>query len=127
MMPPAVPIFMLFLLATLPLAQAGAQAEKRFAGTWTIQTDEAHGTTDDGGHWNLDATTSTLTLTQTGTTLAGTWSGQGQPWPLTGRVEGDTFECEIETRELPVVRNGEKGTIRSRWVFRGTLTLGKRS
>jgi hypothetical protein len=50
---PAVRIFTLFLLATLPLAQAGAQAEKGFAGTWTIETEEAPGTTDGDGHWNL--------------------------------------------------------------------------
>jgi hypothetical protein len=43
-----------------------------------------------------------------------------EPWKLTGRVKGNTFELETELRNVPATRNGEQTSVPRRWVFRGS-------
>ena len=74
------------------------------------------------------ALSGTLTLEQKGEAVTGSWKGRlPDPWPLTGRVQGTTFELQTEVRELPVQRNGEKMTVRRSWIFRGSIEGDKLS
>jgi hypothetical protein len=53
--------------------------------------------------------------------VTGMWKGRmPEPWKLTGRVKGNTFELETEVRNVPATREGEQTSVPRRWVFRGS-------
>lgn len=101
-----------------PLTQAVS-----LAGPWTVTTEAARGTTDDGSNWSLGAFTGALTLTQKGHDITGSWKGQmPAPWALTGQLDDRAFVLQTEWREIPATRDGVQSTARARWIFRGTVS-----
>src|SRR5438034_302575 len=87
------PILAIALCAAF-LASPRAQAVS-VAGPWTVTTEGARGTTADGSNWTLGAMTGTLTLTQKGDDLTGSWKGQmPAAWALTGRLTDGAFALE---------------------------------
>ena len=93
------------------------------AGPWTVTTEGARGTTDNGGGWTLPAMTGSLTLTQKDNDITGSWKGQmPAPWALTGHVDGRAFVMQTEWRDIPATRDGVESTARARWIFRGTVS-----
>jgi len=101
---------------------AGAQTAS-VDGRWTVTTEGASGTTDDGSNWTLGAITGALTLTQDGGgDIIGSWKGQmPAAWRLTGQLNDRAFVLQTEWREIPATRNGVQATARARWIFRGTV------
>ena len=93
------------------------------AGPWTVTTEGARGTTDNGGGWTLPAMTGSLTLTQKDNDITGSWKGQmPAPWALTGELTADAFVLQTEWRDIPATRDGAESTVRARWIFRGTVS-----
>jgi len=67
--------------------------------------------------------TGTLTLTQEGTDITGSWKGQmPAPWAVTGRLNDRAFVLHTEWRDIPATRDGVQSTARARWIFRGTVS-----
>ena len=105
-------------LLTSPRAQATS-----FAGRWTVTTEGARGTTDDGSQWTLGAMTGALTLAQNGNDITGSWKGQmPAPWALTGQLNDRDFVLQTEWRDIPATRNDGQSTARARWIFRGSVS-----
>jgi hypothetical protein len=101
---------------------AGAQTAS-VDGRWTVTTEGARGTTDNGSNWSLGAITGALTLTQDGSNIAGSWKGQmPAPWTLTGQLKDRAFVLQTEWRDIPATRDGVQSTARARWIFRGTIS-----
>ena len=97
--------------------------ESLLSGPWTVTTEAARGTTDDGSSWSLGAFTGALTLTQKGNDITGSWKGQmPAPWALTGQLDDHAFVLQTEWRDIPATRDGVQSTARARWVFRGTVS-----
>ena len=110
------------VFATLQVAVLGADQSPTVTGTWAVEAAAAESQTADGGTFSLTALSGTLTLEQKGDAVTGSWKGRlPEPWPLTGRVRGTTFELQTEMREMPASRNGEKITVRRSWIFRGGI------
>jgi len=100
---------------------AGAQTAS-VDGRWTVTTEGASGTTDDGSNWTLGAITGALTLTQDGGEITGAWKGQmPAAWRVNGQLTERAFVLQTEWREIPATRNGVQSTARARWIFRGTV------
>lgn len=115
-------LVVVLLLADLCSLDSTARTqESTVAGTWLVQSEAARGETDSGGSWSLSAGSGTLTLEAQGNQLRGTWHGPiGPPWPITGRVAGETFEAQTEFRDIPARKNNRNTTSSVRWGFRGT-------
>ena len=110
------------LCAALLLSSLGAQAPS-LAGHWTVTTEGARGTTEDGSQWTLGAMTGALTLAQKNKDITGSWKGQmPAPWALTGQLTDRDFVLETEWRDIPATRDGVQSTARARWIFRGTIS-----
>ena len=110
------------LCAALLLASPRAQAAS-LAGHWTVTTEGARGTTDDGSQWTLGAITGALTLAQKGNDITGSWKGQmAAPWALTGEFNDREFVLTTEWRDIPATRDGVQATAQARWIFRGTVS-----
>jgi hypothetical protein len=85
------------------------------SGEWAVDAPQTEGLAASGENWVLVAQSGGLTLDQKGDAVTGSFKGRApEPWPLTGRVDGDTFELQTVFRDLPVCRDGVKGTIRRR-------------
>lgn len=85
------------------------------SGNWAV---DAPATS--GPNFQLGAASGALTLEHKGDAVTGTWRGRmPDPWKLTGRVKGNTFELETEVRSIPATRNDEPTTVPRRWIFRG--------
>jgi hypothetical protein len=116
------------LRPTLPIAlcaallvSAGTQAA--LDGRWTVTTEAARGTTDNGSNWSLGAITGALTLTQEGSHITGSWKGQmPAPWAVTGQLNDRAFVLQTGWRDIPATRDGVESTARARWIFRGTVS-----
>src|SRR6478672_8876575 len=109
-------------LCAVLLTSSRAQAAS-LAGAWTVTTEAARGTTDDGSNWSLGAFTGALTLAQKGNEITGSWKGQmPAPWALTGQLDDREFVLQTEWRAIPATRNGVESTARARWIFRGTVS-----
>jgi hypothetical protein len=107
----------LFASLLSPHGQAAA-----LAGEWTVSTEGARGTTDDGSNWTLGAVTGSLTLAQEGADITGSWKGRmPESWALTGQLDDRTFVLQTEWRDIAATRDGVESTARGRWIFRGTL------
>ena len=105
-----VAIAMLWAALQLPLAAAQSA---NLAGTWALEAAATESQTSDGERWSLTALSGTLTLEQKGEGVTGSWKGRSpDPWSLTGRAQGTTFELQTEVASCRVLRNGEKGTVR---------------
>src|SRR5688500_19684192 len=90
------------VLATRRPAVLGAEQSPALTGTWAVEGAAAESQTADGGTFSLTALSGTLTLEQKGEAVTGSWKGRlPEPWPLTGRVQGTTFELQSEVREMP--------------------------
>jgi hypothetical protein len=110
------------LCLVLALMMAAAQSPN-VSGRWAV---EAPATS--GENFQLGAASGTLTLDHTGDAVTGTWKGRmPEPWKLAGRVKGNSFELESETRQIPATRNDEPTTVPRRWIFRGTAEGDKMS
>jgi hypothetical protein len=108
------------IVATLPILIAAQAAN--VSGTWSLQADAAEGAFPNGGNWQVGAVSGTLTLEQKGNAVTGSWKGrQPEPWTLTGRIDGSTFELQTEDRQIPATRNGEQTTVSRHWIFSGTV------
>jgi hypothetical protein len=117
-MRPTLTIALCAALLTSPRAQAAS-----LAGPWTVTTEGARGTTDDGSNWSLGAITGALTLAQKGNDITGSWKGQmPAPWVLTGELNDREFVLQTEWRDVPATRAGVESTARARWIFRGTVS-----
>ena len=104
------------LCAALLLSSLGAQAPS-LAGRWTVTTEGARGTTDDGSQWTLGAMTGALTLAQKNKDITGSRKGQmPAPWALTGQLTDRDFVLETEWRDIPATRDGVQSTARARWI-----------
>ena len=115
------PILAIPVCAAL-LVSAGAEAAP-LDGRWTVTTEAARGTTDNGSNWSLGANTGTLTLTQEGNGITGSWKGQmAAPWTVTGQLNDSAFVLQTEWRDIPATRDGVQSTARARWIFRGTVS-----
>src|SRR5262245_6120383 len=115
------PILAISLCAAL-LVSARAQAAP-LDGRWTVTTEATRGTTDNGSNWSLGANTGTLTLTQDGNDITGSWKGQmAAPWTVTGQLNDRAFVLQTEWRDIPATRDGVQSTARARWIFRGTVS-----
>jgi hypothetical protein len=115
------PTLAIVLCAAL-LVSPRAQTASLFDGRWTVTTEGARGTSDDGSNWNLGAMTGTLTLTREGTDITGSWKGQmPAPWAVTGQLNDRAFVLHTEWRDIPATRDGVQSTARARWIFRGTV------
>ena len=115
------PTLAIVLCAAL-LTSAHAQAAS-LAGRWTVSTEGARGTTEDGSNWTLGAMTGVLTLTQKGNGISGSWKGQmPAPWALSGQLDDRAFVLQTEWRDIPATRDGVESTARARWIFRGTVS-----
>ena len=111
-----------FVLCTVVLTSPRAEAAS-LAGSWTVTTEGARGTTDEGSQWTLGAITGTLTLAQKGNDITGSWKGQmPAPWTLIGQLNDRDFVLRTEWREIPATRDGVQSTARARWIFRGTVS-----
>ena len=109
-------------LCAVLLASPRADAAS-LAGPWTVTTEGARGTTENGSNWSLGAMTGTLTLTQKDNDITGSWKGQmPAPWALTGQLTDRAFVLETEWRDIPATRDGVESTARARWIFRGTVS-----
>ena len=92
-------------------------------GVWEVAAEAASGTTENGGTWSTVAVNGSLTLTQKGTGLSGSWKGRmPEPWSVIGKVTGDKYEAETEWRDVSVMRDGKQSMERARWIFRGTMS-----
>ena len=110
------------MLAIVPLSMSARTQSIDLSGGWTLEAPQTEGQTADGSNWVMVALSGTLTLDQKADAVTGSWKGRlPEPWPLTGRLQGATFELQTEVREIPASRNGEKRMLRRRWVFRGTV------
>jgi hypothetical protein len=115
------PTLAIALCAAL-LASSRVQAAS-LAGAWTLTTEGARGTTEDGSNWTLGAITGALTLAQKGNDITGSWKGQmPAPWALSGRLDDRAFVLETEWRDIPATRDGVESTARARWIFRGMVS-----
>ena len=104
------------ICATMPFAIAGANQPANLSGNWMLEASAAS-----GQNFQLGAVAGMLTLQQKDDAVTGTWKGKmPEPWKLTGRVKGSTFELETEVRDVPATRNDEPTTVPRRWIFRGT-------
>jgi len=110
------------VLSAALLMSPGLQAAS-VAGPWTVTTEGARGTADDGSSWTLGAITGTLTLAQKDNDITGSWKGQmPAPWALTGQLTDRAFVLQTEWRDIPATRDGQQSTARARWIFRGTVS-----
>ncbi len=110
------------IFTTVQLVTLVATQPPNVSGSWALEAAAASGEFSNGGTWNLNALSGTLTLERKADAVTGSWQGrQPQPWALNGRAQGDTFELESEERDVAAERNGEKITVRRRWIFRGTV------
>jgi hypothetical protein len=104
------------------VVSAGAQAPS-LDGRWTVTTEGARGTGDNGSNWALGAMTGALTLTQKSNDITGSWKGQmPAPWAVTGQLNDRAFVLQTEWRDIPATRDGVESTARARWTFRGTVS-----
>ena len=115
--------------AVLHLAPLEAHRAASLSGTWSVVAEAADVESPDGSErWSLVPIAGTLRLEQKDNAVTGSWQGRmPAPWSLTGNVDGQTFELQTELRDLPVETNGQKQTVRRRWIFKGTIdgdTLG---
>jgi hypothetical protein len=110
------------VMVILSVVRPAAAVAQDLAGTWTIQSETTTVTNDSGGTSTAAGATTTATLKQSGETVTGTWSTvKSGDWPLKGRLQGNRFELETDVRDLPVIRNGEKTTVKGHWTFSGTI------
>lgn len=110
------------MLAIVPLSISARTQSIDLSGGWALEAPQTEGQAADGSNWVMVAVSGTLTLDQKADAVTGSWKGRlPEPWPLTGRLQGATFELQTEVREIPASRNGEKRMLRRRWVFRGTV------
>src|SRR5512132_3136253 len=117
-MRPTVAITLCAALLALPRAHTAS-----LAGAWTVTTEGARGTTEDGSTWTVGAITGTLTLAQKDNDVTGSWKGQmPAPWALTGQLHDDAFVLQTEWRDIPATRDGVEATARARWIFHGTVS-----
>jgi hypothetical protein len=115
------PTLVIALCAALLISPRAHAAS--LAGPWTVTTEGARGTTDNGSNWTLGAMTGTLTLTQKDNEVTGSWKGQmPAPWALTGQLNDGAFVLQTEWRDIPATRDGVESTARARWIFRGTVS-----
>jgi hypothetical protein len=99
-----------------------ATRAENVSGTWSVVADTAEGVFKDGSKWSVIPVSGTLTLEQQGNALTGSWKGrQPEPWPLSGRIDGKTFEFQTAVRSIAAVREGQEITVPKRWIFRGTV------
>jgi hypothetical protein len=104
------------MLATLALSILTATQSANLSGTWALEAPAAS-----GPNYQLGAVSGTLTLEDKDSVVTGTWKGSmPEPWTLTGRVKGNTFELETEVRNLSATKDGEQTSVPRRWVFRGS-------
>ena len=94
------------------------------AGAWNVTIPAGSRTGADGSHANWPERKGTLTIVQTETALTATWTSTDS-WTLRGVVdEQGRFALESEVREIPATRDGKKGRVPARWIFRGALAGG---
>jgi len=99
----------------LALMMAAVQSPN-VSGAWALDAPAAS-----GPNFQLGALSGTLTLEQKGEAVTGTWKGRmPEPWKLTGKVKGNMFELESETREVSATVNDEPATVPRHWIFRGS-------
>jgi hypothetical protein len=91
------------LAATALLASAtGFADEATLTGTWNLTIDSPQG-----------KRTPTLTLTQSGSTLTGTYKSKMGEAPVTGKVTGDEFALDVKLE-----RQGQEMTV----AYKGTVS-----
>lgn len=109
------------LVAIVVVTREGANV----SGTWSVVADAADGVFPNGEKWQVIPVSGELTLEQNGGSVTGSWKGrQPEPWPLTGRMDGATFELQTEARGIPAMREGKEISVTRRWIFRGTVEGG---
>ena len=101
-----------------------ATAAHDIGGAWAVTIPADEQKRPDGSNASWKELKGSLTLIQKDGGLTGTWTSLDE-WKLTGRID-DTgrFALESEARDIPVTRNGSRGTEAARWVFRGTHVHG---
>jgi hypothetical protein len=93
-------------------------------GTWNVIIPAGSEKRPNGGTADWKEIRGTLTVTQKGSDLQGTWRALDE-WSLTGRVDDEgRFALESGEREIPATRNGRKERVPARWVIRGALKDG---
>lgn len=108
----------------MAISLLAAAAGHDIGGTWAVTIPADVQKRPDGSNASWKELNGSLTLVQKDGRLTGTWTSIDD-WKLTGRID-DTgrFALESEERDIPVTRNGTKGTSQARWVFRGTHVNG---
>lgn len=87
---------------TLLLATAALAAEPSLSGQWQLEIASPQG-----------KRTPTMTLTQTGSEVSGTYQSQRGPVPISGTIHGAEFALKVD-----LVTPGDKLTVE----YKGTLT-----
>ena len=117
------PVRLALIVTLLQLPLVAAAQSSTLSGTWALDAAAASGQSPNGGNWQLNASTGTLTLEQKGEAVTGSWIGRlPDPWTITGTSKGASFELESEVRNLQATKDGEQTTVRRQWIFRGTLS-----
>jgi len=91
-------------------------------GVWALEASATETSDDNGNTTRLLALSGTLTLEQKADVVSGSWKGRlPTSWALTGRLDGNRFELQTETRDMPIESNGQRQQVPRHWIFRGTI------